>query len=65
MSARERFQADLQQTKADFSQLKSETERGAANVKAKLETQVDIERGKDKEAYRAVVDDPFLDGDEA
>jgi hypothetical protein len=65
MSAGEKFQADLQQTKADFSKLKSEIERGAAKVKAELETQVDTERGKDKEAYRAMIDDPFLDGDEA
>ena len=41
MSANERFQEDVQQTKADFSQLKSEIKGG-----------VDVSRAKDEAAFR-------------
>src|SRR3954471_2263980 len=41
MSANGKFQADLQQTKADFSQLESETERKADEAKAKVGAELD------------------------
>lgn len=53
MGANEKFQADLQQTKADFSQLKSETERKADEAKAKIGAQLETERAKDEAVFRA------------
>jgi len=66
MSANERFQEDLQQTKADFSQLKSEAERKVAEAKvkievaeaeAKIERQIDTAAAKDEAVFRAVSSD--------
>jgi multidrug resistance efflux pump len=53
MSASEKFQADLQQTKADFSELKSETERKVDDAKAKVGAQLATERAKDEAVFRA------------
>lgn len=54
MSANEKFQADLQQTKADFSQLKSQTDQKADEAKAKIGAQLDMERGKDEAVFNTV-----------
>ena len=54
MSANEKFQADLQQTKADFSQLKSETDQKADEAKAKIGAQLNTERGKDEAVFNTV-----------
>jgi chromosome segregation ATPase len=62
MSANERMQEDLQQTKADFSQLKSEVDRKVAKAKldieveqakAKIAGQVENEAAKDEVVFRA------------
>ena len=53
MSASEKFQADLHQTKADLSQLKSETERKVDDAKAKVGAQLASERAKDEAVFRA------------
>ena len=62
MSANERMQEDLQQTKADFSQLKSEVDRKVAEAKfdieverakAKIAGQLENETAKDEAVFRA------------
>ena len=62
MSANERMQEDLEQTKADFSQLKSEVDRKVAKAKldieveqakAKIAGQVENEAAKDEAVFRA------------
>ena len=62
MSADERMQEDLQQTKADFSQLKSEVDRKVAKAKldieverakAKVAGQLENEADKDEAVFRA------------
>jgi hypothetical protein len=66
VSANERMQEDLQQTKADFSQLKSEVDRKVAKVKLDIEVekakaeiagQLDNEAVKDEAVFRAVSSD--------
>jgi hypothetical protein len=62
MSADERMQEDLQQTKADFSQLKSTVDRKVAEAKfdieverakAKVAGQLENEADKDEAVFRA------------
>jgi hypothetical protein len=66
VSANERMQEDLQQTKADFSQLKSEVDRKVAKVKLDIEVekakaeiagQLDNEAVKDEAVFRAASSD--------
>jgi hypothetical protein len=74
MSTRERFQADLEQTKADAkaqleklqtrrAQLRATLATEAGEARARVQTDLD---GIDSQiaASKAAIDDPFLDGDE-
>ena len=52
MDANERFQADVQQTKADFSQIKSEIRENVDQAKVKIGDQLQTEGAKDAAVFR-------------